>query len=135
MARPITIITGQFGDVPSDELFSKMSQIGYQGLELACGTDHFDVRRCLQEDGYCQAKKDQLAKYHLQCWALSNHCVGQGVLDRIDRRNLDVIPASLRDPDPEVVWKNCAQEMIDTAKAAVMIGAKVVTGFTGSSPS
>ena len=49
MARPITIITGQFGDVVSDELFPKMQEIGYDGLELACGTDHFDVRKCLDE--------------------------------------------------------------------------------------
>ena len=30
MARPITIITGQFGDVMSDELFAKMAEIGEQ---------------------------------------------------------------------------------------------------------
>ena len=88
MTRPITIITGQFGDVASDELFPKMQEIGYDGLELACGSDHFDVRKCLNESGYCEAKKAQLEKYNLKCWALSNHCVGQGVLDQIDERNL-----------------------------------------------
>ena len=107
MARPITIITGQFGDVVSDELFPKMQEIGYDGLELA--------------------------KYNLKCWALSNHCVGQGVLDQIDQRNLDVIPEYLRSDDKEQVWKNCAEEMKLTAKAAKKIGATIVTGFTGSS--
>ncbi len=133
MARPITIITGQFGDVVSDELFPKMQEIGYDGLELACGTDHFDVRKCLDEPGYCEAKLAQLAKYNLKCWALSNHCVGQGVLDQIDQRNLDVIPEYLRSDDKEQVWKNCAEEMKLTAKAAKKIGATIVTGFTGSS--
>ncbi len=131
--RPITIITGQFGDVPSEELFAKTSEIGYDGLELACGTDHFDVQKCLKEDGYCAAKKAQLEKYGLGCWALSNHCVGQGVLDQIDQRNLDVIPEYLRSDDKEQVAKNCAEEMKDTARAAKMIGATIVTGFTGSS--
>ncbi|MDD3590072.1 MAG: sugar phosphate isomerase/epimerase [Thermoguttaceae bacterium] len=131
--RPITIITGQFGDVKSDELFAKCAEIGYDGLELACGTEHFDVQKCLNEEGYCDAKKAQLAQYGLGCWALSNHCVGQGVLDQIDQRNLDVIPEYLRSDDKEQVAKNCAQEMKDTARAAKMMGATVITGFTGSS--
>ncbi len=131
--RPITIITGQFGDVKSEELFQKTSEIGYDGLELACGTDHFDVQKCLKEDGYCEAKKAQLEKYGLKCWAVSNHCVGQGVLDQIDQRNLDVIPEYLRSDDKEQVAKNCAEEKKDTARAAKNVGAEIVTGFTGSS--
>lgn len=139
--RPITIITGQFGDVKSDDLFSRLSEFGYNGVELACGTEHFDVQRCLHEEGYCEAKKAQLDKYGLQCWALSNHCVGQGVLDQLDKRNLDVIPERLRCGDPmnlsardkEQIAANCAEEMKDTARAAAKFGASVVTGFTGSS--
>ena len=50
MARKVTIFTGQFGDLKSDELFQKMSECGFDGLELACGTDHFDVRKCLNEE-------------------------------------------------------------------------------------
>lgn len=132
-ARPITIITGQFGKIKSDELFSKFSEMGYDGLELACGTDHFNVRKCLTEKGYCEAKKAQLEKYHLGCWALSNHCVGQCVLDQIDERHYTVIPEYLHSDDKEQLAKNCAQEMMDTARAAKMMGVKIVTGFTGSS--
>ena len=131
--RPITIITGQFGDVPSDELFAKLQEIGYDGAELACGTDHFNVRKCLFEPDYCEAKKAQLEKYGLKCWALSNHCVGQGVLDQIDERNQVVVPDYLRTDDKERFWRNCALEMQLTAKAAKKFGASVVTGFTGSS--
>ena len=130
--RPITIITGQFGDVPSDELFAKLQEIGYDGVELACGTEHFDVRKCLFEHGYCDAKRAQLEKYGLKCWALSNHCVGQGVLDQIDERNQVVVPPYLRTDDKERFWQNCALEMKLTAKAAKKFGASVVTGFTGS---
>ena len=133
MARKVTIFTGQFGDLKSDELFQKMSECGFDGLELACGTDHFDVRKCLNEEGYCEAKKAQLEKYGLGCWAISNHCVGQGVLDETDERTLAVIPEYLRSADLSKVWENCAEEMKLTARAAAKFGVKVVNGFTGSS--
>ena len=133
MARKVTIFTGQFGDLKSDELFQKMSECGFDGLELACGTDHFDVRKCLNEEGYCEAKKAQLEKYGLGCWAISNHCVGQGVLDETDERTLAVIPEYLRSYDLSKVWENCAEEMKLTARAAAKFGVKVVNGFTGSS--
>ena len=148
--RPVTIITGQFGDVPAEELFNRMSSFGYDGLELACGTDHFNVRMWrdnvnVDADGqvnkdekkntipYRDFKTAQLKKYGLGVWALSNHCVGQCVLDKIDERHKTVTPSYLHDDDPEKFWQNCAQEMIDTAKAAKELGANIVTGFTGSS--
>ena len=143
MARPVTIFTAQYGDLPSEELFKIMSEIGYEGLELACGAcvdesdplkGHFDVHKALDDPGYCDAKKAQLAKYGLKCWAVSNHCVGQGVLDNIDERNLTVIPPYLHgDKTVESVRALCAQEMMDTARAAAKFGVKVVNGFTGSS--
>ena len=148
--RPVTIITGQFGDVPAEELFNRMSSFGYDGLELACGTDHFNVRMWrdnvnVDADGqvnkdekkntipYRDFKTAQLKKYGLGVWALSNHCVGQCVLDKIDARHYTVTPSYLHDDDPEKFWQNCAQEMIDTAQAAKDLGANIVTGFTGSS--
>lgn len=136
MARPITLITGQFGDVAADELFEKMAKIGYDGLELACGaeeSDHFNVYRATNEPNYCADKKAQLEKYGLKCWALSNHCVGQAVLDQIDSRNLAVIPKRLQSDDSATVVANCSEEMKNTARAAQKMGASVVTGFTGSS--
>ena len=148
--RPVTIITGQFGDVSAEDLFNRMSSFGYDGLELACGTDHFNVRMWrdnikVDVDGkvnedeekniipYRDFKTAQLQKYGLGVWALSNHCVGQCVLDQIDERHYTVTPCYLHDDDPEKFWQNCAQEMIDTAQAAKDLGAEIVTGFTGSS--
>ena len=144
--RPITLITGQWGDMSADELFKIMQEIGYDGLELACGTDHFDVRKWrdnvlveVMVDGkkeqvhYQDFKTTQLQQHQLGVWALSNHCVGQCILDKIDARHYAVTPSYLHDQDPEKFWKNCKQEMIDTAQAAKDLGAKVVTGFTGSS--
>ena len=43
MARPVTLFTGQWADLPLEELARKASDFGYDGLELACWGDHFDV--------------------------------------------------------------------------------------------
>jgi sugar phosphate isomerase/epimerase len=56
MPRPVTLFTGQWADLPLDDLARKAAEFGYQGLELACWGDHFDVTRALAEPGYCAAK-------------------------------------------------------------------------------
>ena len=43
MARPVTLFTGQWADLPLDELAAKCGEWGFDGLELACWGDHFDV--------------------------------------------------------------------------------------------
>ena len=134
MARPITMITGQWGDMKADDLFAMMSKIGYEGAELACGGDHFDVQRALNEPDYCDKKWAQLKKYNMSCWAISNHCLGQAVLDKIDQRHKSVLPDYVwGDGNPEGVAERAAEEMKATARAAKKFGIKIVTGFTGSS--
>lgn len=135
MPRPITLFTGQWGDLPLETIASKMSEFGYEGLELACGAnDHFDVHKALDDDNYWPEKKAMLAKYGIQIWALSNHCVGQCVLDKIDARHKSIVPAYIwGDGDPAGVRARAVQEMKDTALAAAKCGIKIVTGFTGSS--
>src|SRR5262249_48924696 len=64
--------------------------------------------------------------------AISNHLVGQLVLDVNDARTDDWVPADLRGKhDQKNAW--AIQEMKDTARAAQKLGVKVVNGFTGSS--
>jgi len=43
MARPVTLFTGQWADLPLAKLAKKAADWGYDGLELACWGDHFDV--------------------------------------------------------------------------------------------
>ncbi len=43
MARPVTLFTGQWADLPLEELAAKAGDWGFDGLELACWGDHFDV--------------------------------------------------------------------------------------------
>lgn len=134
MPRPVTLFTGQWADLPLEKLAAMAKSWGYDGLELACWGDHFDVQRALAEPGYCQGRHDLLAKHGLKVWAISNHLVGQCVCDVIDPRHKTMIPARVwGDGDGEGVRKRAAQEMVDTARAAAKLGVKVVNGFTGSS--
>ncbi|MEZ4729187.1 MAG: sugar phosphate isomerase/epimerase family protein [Caldilineaceae bacterium] len=134
MARPVTLFTGQWADLPLETLAQKVSSWGFDGLELACWGDHFEVDKALSDDGYVRAKRDLLEQHNLGCWAISNHLVGQCVCDPIDERHSRILPPRLwGDGDPEGVRQRAAQEMIDTGKAAKLFGVNVVNGFTGSS--
>jgi len=134
MLRPVTLFTGQWADLPLEKLAPLAKSWGYDGLELACWGDHFDVRRAVAEPDYCAGRHELLARHGLKVWAISNHLVGQAVCDPIDPRHRAIVPAHVwGDGDPEGVRRRAAQEMIDTAKAAARLGVTVVNGFTGSS--
>ncbi len=134
MARPVTLFTGQWADLTLDTLAEKAADWGYDGLELACWGDHFEVSRALSEDGYLQTRHDILAKHGLQCFAIANHLVGQAVCDRIDARHKDIVPPYVwGDGDPQGVNGRAAEEIQNTARAAQAFGVDIVNGFTGSS--
>ena len=52
MPHSFTLFTGQWADLPLEEVARLASSWGYDGLELACWGDHFEVDRALHEDGY-----------------------------------------------------------------------------------
>ena len=134
MTRPVTLFTGQWADLPLEVLAAKAAAWGFDGLELACWGDHFDVRRANAEADYCDGRRALLARHGLSVHAISNHLVGQAVCDPIDARHQAIVPAHVwGDGDPEGVRGRAAQEMIDTAHAAARLGVPVVNGFTGSS--
>src|SRR5262245_26844476 len=134
MARPVTLFTGQWADLTLETLCQKAKQWGYDGIELPCWGDHFNVQEALSNDKYCQGRRDLLAKYGLGCWAISNHLAGQAVCDLIDERHKAILPPHVwGDGKPEAVRQRAAKEMMDTARAARKLGVKVVNGFTGSS--
>src|SRR5690349_13173008 len=134
MARPVTLFTGQWADLPLETLAEKAASWGYDGLELACWGDHFEVDKALESDAYIQNRHDILEKHGLQCFAISNHLVGQCVADAIiDERHKSILPPRLwGDGDPEEVRQSCAEELANIAKAAKLFGVNVVNGFTGS---
>ena len=134
MARPVTLFTGQWADMPFEELCKKAKSFGYDGLELACWGDHFEVGKALTDSTYIPRKQDILAKHGLVCHAISNHLVGQAICDNIDDRHKAILPPHIwGDGNPEGVRQRAAEEMKNTARAGAKFGVKVVNGFTGSS--
>jgi len=144
MPRPITLFTGQWADLPLAELAPLAKNMGFDGLELACWGDHFDVDQAAASKNYLKEIWDLLQTHGLDCHAISNHLVGQAICDRIDERHQAILsPEIWGDGDPEGVRKRAARQMIKTARAARKFfdarpggpGAfpAVVNGFTGSS--
>lgn len=133
MARPVTMFTGQWADLPLDVLAEKAASWGYDGLELACWGDHFDVEQGAKDPAYCEAKRTQLAKHGLKVWSISNHLAGQLVCDlNNDGRSDCFAPEELAgDSEGQRAW--AVQQMKYTAQAAKNLGVEVVNGFVGSS--
>ena len=131
MSRPVTLFTGQWADLPLETLCEKAKLFGYDGLELACWGDHFEVDKA--DENYCREKRALLDSYGLKIYAIATHLVGQAVSDRIDERHKSILPDRVwGDGDPEGVNKRAAEEVILTGQAAARLGVKVVNGFTGS---
>lgn len=134
MARPCTLFTGQWADLPLAVMAAKAVEFGYDGLELACWGDHLDVQKAASSDKYVREKKELLEQHGLKLFAISNHLVGQAVCDLVDERHKAILPPKVwGNGKPEQVRQRAAKEMMVTAEAAKALGVKVVNGFTGSS--
>ena len=143
MSRPVTLFTGQWADLSFDDVCKKAKSFGYDGVELACWGDHFEVDRALKDKNYCKGRWEILRAHGLRAFAISNHLVGQAVCDLIDERHKAILAEDVwGDGEPEGVRKRAAKKMIDTARACRrFIDAApeptgfpaVVNGFTGSS--
>src|SRR6185437_13937274 len=86
MARPVTLFTGQWADLPLESVAALAGEWGFDGLELACWGDHFEVDRAIAEDDYCDRIRAILERNNLQVFAIGAHLVGQAVCDAIDDR-------------------------------------------------
>ncbi|MEC9189512.1 MAG: sugar phosphate isomerase/epimerase [Planctomycetota bacterium] len=134
MDRPVTLFTGQWADLPIETMARMTHEFGYDGIELACWGDHFEVDQALADDNYVKQKRELLDRYELQCHAISAHLVGQAVLDHIDERHQAILPEYVwGDGDPDGVNERAIEELKNTARAAQKFGVDVVNGFTGSS--
>uniref|UniRef100_UPI00404AA423 sugar phosphate isomerase/epimerase family protein n=1 Tax=Cephaloticoccus sp. TaxID=1985742 RepID=UPI00404AA423 len=146
MPRPVTLFTGQWADLPLEKLAPLVKSMGYDGVELACWGDHFDVDAAAKSKKYVNDKWALLKDHGLTCYAISSHLVGQAICDNIDERHQAILPPDVwGDGKPEGVRKRAAKKMITAGKAARKFfdakpGRKnrddfpaVVNGFTGSS--
>ena len=147
MSRPVTLFTGQWADMTFETICQKAAEFGYDGVELACWGDHFEVQKALKDRNYCKGRWEILKDHGLTAYAISNHLVGQAVCDLIDERHKLILPKHVwGNGKPEDVRKRAAKEMIDSGKACrKFVDANpdkkgkrdpfpaVVNGFTGSS--
>ncbi len=133
MARPVTLCTAQWADLPLEILAQKVASWGYDGLELACWGDHMDVGRAAKDKHYCQQQLEILNKNNLKIFSISNHLAGQLVCDlNNDSRSDGFAPSECAgNADKKRQW--AVESMKDSARAAKNLGLKVVNGFTGSS--
>ena len=86
MARPVTLFTGQWADLSLTELAPLAKKMGFDGLELACWGDHFDVYKAAESGDYCRERWRILTDAGLSAFAISNHLVGQAICDNIDEQ-------------------------------------------------
>ena len=146
MPRPVTLFTGQWADLPLSDLAPLAKKLGYDGLELACWGDHFDVDQAASSARYRHEKWELLMDHGLTCYSVSSHLVGQAICDLIDERHKAILPPDVwGDGTPEGVRKRAAKKMILAGKAARAFfdskptpkaeprSAVTVNGFTGSS--
>jgi sugar phosphate isomerase/epimerase len=133
MPRPILLFTGPWADQRLEELAAQAAEWGYQGLELCCWGDHFEVQRALTEGDYAPGKLELLRRLGLEPAVLSCHRVSQAVGDRIDERHRALLPDYVwGDGSPAGVQQRATEEMIATVRAAHELGLGVLSGFTGS---
>jgi sugar phosphate isomerase/epimerase len=95
MARPVTIFTGQWADLPFDVMCGKIKSFGYDGVEIACWGDHLDLKKAATDPVYVADRKAILAKHGLKTWAIGTHLVGQCVGDLWDPRLDGFAPPAL----------------------------------------
>ena len=95
MARPVTLFTGQWADLPLAELAAKAGEWGFDGLELPCWGDHFEVDKAVADRGYAHSQKQLLESHGLQVSAIGAHLVGQCVCDLIDERHRAIVPSEV----------------------------------------
>jgi len=132
--RPVTLFTAQWADLPLEDVAHLAGEWGFDGLEIACKTQHLDIDRAITDAAYLQSRRDILAAHGLGVWALSNHAQGKLVCDDpLDFRHKNIGgPRTWGDGVVEGVRQRATEQMTKTAIVARKLGADTVTGFAGS---
>src|SRR4051812_42652081 len=62
MPRPVILFSGSWADLSLEELAAQAAEWGYNGLELACWGDHFEVQRAAGEEDYASGRLEMLRR-------------------------------------------------------------------------
>ncbi|AXH35423.1 sugar phosphate isomerase/epimerase [Humibacter sp. BT305] len=132
--QPVTLFTGQWADLPFEEVARLAASWGYDGLEIAASGDHLDLKRADEDPAYLDSRREILDRHGLGVWAISNHLTGQAVCDDpIDFRHKAIVRSyTWGDGDAEGVRRRAAEDMKRAARVARKLDVDVVVGFTGS---
>lgn len=133
-SHPVTLFTGQWADLPFEEVARLAASWGYDGLEIACSGDHLNLVRAEEDPSYLRSRLEILDRHGLRVWAISNHLAGQAVCDDpIDFRHQAIVRDYVwGDGEAEGVRQRAAEDMKHAARVARSLGVDTVVGFTGS---
>jgi sugar phosphate isomerase/epimerase len=133
MGRPVLLFSGNWTDLSLEQLAGQAAEWGYQGLELCCWGDHFQVQRAVSSEDYGAGIIALLNRQELMAPVLAVHRVSQAICDPIDDRHRSLLPDYVwGDGQPEGVRERAVEELMASARAAQQLGVSVLSGFTGS---
>ncbi len=131
MNRPITLATGQWGDLPLEELCELTGSLGFDGLEIAVSESVLSIEKAASSKEYCEERLEILHSHGLKMWAICAALAGQCVGDLYDPRLDNFAPARFAGK-PEEIRKWAIDFMMQVPTACNNLGVSIVTGFLGS---
>ena len=131
MARPVTLFTGQWADLPLTTLSRKPQSGDMTDWNLRAGAI-ISMWRGAQWTEYCQRQRELLAKHNLKLHAISHHLAGQLVCDPNNDSRSDGFAPRLRGRCGEETSLG-GRDDEERRSHGRNLGVKVVNGFTGSS--
>ncbi len=130
MARPVTLFSGQWADLPFEKFCEKAKSFGYEGVELACCGDHLDLEKAAGDPQYIEDRKTILKNHDLKIIAIGTQLIGRCIGEADPRLNPSA-PSNIAGK-PEEIRKWAVHQMKLAAAAAKNLGVKIVTGTMGS---
>lgn len=133
MPRPVILYSGKWSHLPLEQFAPMVSEWGYDGIELCCWGEHFEIQRAVSEEQYGRKLVEILADCDLEIYALGVYRVSQAICDRVDERHAELLPDYVwADGNPQAVSDRAVEEVVAAIEAAEQLGVGVISGFSGS---